>query len=139
MSTLRNTVQLIGNVGKKPEIRTSTNGKKYALVSLATTEKYTNKAGEKIADTTWHNLLFWENQAELAEKYIDKGSFIGIQGKLVTRQLADKDGTMRSNYEIRVLEISLLGGKNNANGESSQPTTASTSSTTTVAVDDLPF
>jgi single-strand DNA-binding protein len=111
MSTLRNTVQLIGNVGKQPEIKSASNGNKYATFSIATTEKYTNKAGEKITDTTWHNLIVWDKQADIIERFVSKGSMLGIQGKLLNKTYADKDGTTRSRYEIQVTEIQLLGNR----------------------------
>jgi single-strand DNA-binding protein len=114
MSTLRNTVQLIGNVGKNPEVKTASNGHKYAMFSLATTDTYTNKAGERVKDTTWHNITVWEKQADIAEKYITKGSQIGIVAKLVNNEYTDKDGTKKSRYELRVSEMQFLGSANKA-------------------------
>ena len=112
MSTLRNTVQLIGNLGKNPEIKTASNGHKYATFSLATTETYNNKAGERVKDTTWHNITLWEKQAELAEKYLTKGSQIGVVGKLVNNEYTDKDGNKKSRYELRVTEMQFLSAGN---------------------------
>jgi single-strand DNA-binding protein len=112
MSTLRNTVQLIGNLGKNPEIKTANNGNKYAMFSIATTENYTNKAGEKVKETTWHNITLWGAQADIAEKYLSTGSQVGIKARLVNNEYTDKDGTKKSRYELKVSDIMLLGGGN---------------------------
>jgi single-strand DNA-binding protein len=112
MSTLRNNVQLIGNLGKNPEIKMANNGNKYAMFSIATTDTYTNKAGEKIKDTTWHNITLWGAQADIAEKYLSTGSQVGIKAKLVNNDYTDKDGTKKSRYELKVTDMMLLGGGN---------------------------
>jgi single-strand DNA-binding protein len=106
---MNNQVQLIGHVGKTPEITTASNGNKYAKFSLATTEKYVNKAGEKIEDTVWHNITLWGTQATLAEKYISKGSQIGIQAKLTNNNYTNKQGVNVSTYELKVMDVMLLG------------------------------
>ena len=72
MNTLRNRVQLIGNLGTAPEIKTLEGGKKIAKLVLATNETHKNKKGEKVTETTWHNLTAWGVQAEIAEKYFAK-------------------------------------------------------------------
>ena len=82
MNTLRNRVQLIGNLGSAPEIKTLEGGKKIAKLVIATNETYKNQKGEKVTETTWHNLTAWGNNAEVAEKYLQKGSEIAIDGKL---------------------------------------------------------
>jgi single-strand DNA-binding protein len=112
MSTLRNSVQLIGNIGKAPELKTASNGNKYAMFSLATTESYTNKAGEKVKDTTWHNIIVWDKQAEIASKYLNVGSQVGITAKLVNKEYADKDGNKQYRYELRVSELTMLSASN---------------------------
>jgi single-strand DNA-binding protein len=112
MSTLRNSVQLIGNLGKAPEMKTANNGTKYAQFSVATTEAYTNKAGEKIKETTWHNITVFNSQAEIAEKYLTTGSQVGITAKLVNNEYTDKDGVKKSTYNLRVLDLVLLGSGN---------------------------
>jgi len=73
MSTLRNKVQLIGNLGQDPEIKTLDSGSKLAKFSLATSESYTNKQGEKITDTQWHNIICWGKTADIVERYVAKG------------------------------------------------------------------
>jgi single-strand DNA-binding protein len=109
MSTLRNKVQLIGNLGNKPEIITLESGKKLAKFSIATNETYKNAQGEKITNTEWHNLVAWGKTAEIAENYLEKGKEIAIEGKLTTRSYDDKDGNKRYTTEVVVHELLLLG------------------------------
>ncbi|RDY57847.1 single-stranded DNA-binding protein [Flagellimonas nanhaiensis] len=110
MSTLRNKVTLIGNVGQEPEIRDLESGKKVAKISLATNESYKNGKGEKVTDTQWHNLVAWGKTAEIIEKYVTKGKEIAIEGKLTSRSYEDKEGNKRYVTEVVVSEILLLGG-----------------------------
>lgn len=114
MYSLRNKVQLIGNLGKQPEIKTTDSGKKLAKFSVATNEIYTNVKGEKVKETQWHNLVAWGKLADVAEKYLEKGSEIAIDGKLISRDYTDKEGNKRYITEVQVNELLLLGGKNNA-------------------------
>lgn len=92
MSTLRNTVQLIGHVGNDPEIVNLESGKKLAKFSIATNESYKNAKGEKVTDTQWHNIVAWGKTADLVENYVPKGKEVGIEGKLTSRSYEDKDG-----------------------------------------------
>jgi len=112
MSTLRNKVQLIGNIGNTPEITTlENNGKKLAKFSLATNETYKNASGEKVTNTDWHNIVAWNNTAQIIEKYLEKGKEVAIEGKLTTRSYDDKDGNKRYITEIVVNELLMLGHK----------------------------
>jgi len=111
MNTLRNKVQLIENLGNKPEIITLESGKKLAKFSIATNENYKNSQGEKVTNTEWHNLVAWGKTAEIAENYLEKGREIAIEGKLTTRSYDDKDGNKRYITEIVVSELLLLGTK----------------------------
>ena len=111
MNTLRNKVQLIGNLGNAPEIITLESGKKLAKFSIATNEVYKNAQGEKVTETQWHNLIAWNKTAEIVEKYVEKGREIAIEGKLTSRSYDDKDGNKRYITEIIVNELLLLGGK----------------------------
>ena len=111
MNTLRNKVQLIGNLGSNPEIITLDSGKKLAKFSIATNETYKNAQGEKITDTQWHNVVVWNKTAEIAEKYLEKGKEVAVEGKLTTRSYDDKDGNKRYVTEIVVNELLLLGTK----------------------------
>ena len=112
MYSLRNKVQLIGNLGKIPEIKNTDSGKKLAKFSVATNEVYTNNKGEKVKETQWHNLVAWGKLAEIAEKYLDKGSEVVIEGKIITKDYLDKDGNKKYTTEIQVNEMLLMGSKN---------------------------
>lgn len=92
MSTLRNKVQLIGNLGNDPEIVTVASGQKLAKFSMATNESYNNNKGERIKDTQWHNVIAWGKTAELIELYLGKGKEVALEGKLVTRSWDDPEG-----------------------------------------------
>lgn len=111
MSTLRNSVQLIGNLGNDPEIVTLESGKKLAKLSLATNETYKNQAGEKVTETQWHNLVAWGKTADVIEKFLTKGREIAVNGKITYRNYEDKNGTKRYFTEIVVNELQMLGGK----------------------------
>jgi single-strand DNA-binding protein len=111
MSTICNNVQLIGNLGKDPEIKTYEDGKKMARVSMATKEFYKNAKGERITETQWHNLVAWGKTAELMERYLKKGSELALQGKLVSRQYDDKEGAKRYITEIHVSSLHMLDSK----------------------------
>ena len=113
MYTLKNSVQLIGNLGQDPEVKQTANGKKYAKFSLATSETYKNQAGEKVTDTQWHNIIFWGKTAEIAEKYLSKGSSCAIEGKLMHNSYDDKDGNKKYFTQIEGRELLLLGKKDN--------------------------
>lgn len=111
MSTLRNKVQLIGNLGKDPEIVNLDGGKKLAKFTIATNEIYKNQKGEKVTDTQWHNVVAWGKTAEIVERYLTKGKEVIIEGKLTSRSYDDKDGNKRYITEIVCNELVMLGGK----------------------------
>lgn len=111
MYALKNKVQLIGNLGGNPEIKTLDGGKKLAKFSIATNETYRNAKGEKITETQWHNLVAWGKVAEIAEKFLTKGSEVAIEGKLMNRSYTDKDGNKKYVTEVQVNEVLLLGEK----------------------------
>ena len=112
MNTLRNKVQLIGNLGMNPEIKTLEGGKKLAKMSIATNESYKNAAGETVKETQWHNLIAWGKTADIIEKYLSKGSEVAVEGKLINRNYIDKEGQKRYITEIQVNELLLLGSNN---------------------------
>ena len=111
MYTLKNKVQLIGNLGNAPEIKNTESGKKLARFSVATNEKYRNATGESVTETTWHNLVAWGKLADIAEKYLQKGSEGAIEGKLISRNYEDKEGTKKYVTEVQVNELLMLGSK----------------------------
>ena len=110
MYALKNKVQLIGNLGNAPEVKTTESGKKLAKFSVATNESYRNASGEKVTETTWHNLVAWGKVADIAEKYLTKGKEVAIEGKLINNSYTDKEGVKRYSTEIQVNEILMFGG-----------------------------
>lgn len=111
MYALRNKVQLIGNLGNAPEIKTLETGKKLATFSIATSESYRNAKGEKVTETQWHRVVAWGKLAEIAEKYFDKGKEVAIEGKLVSRSYQDKEGQKKYITEVQAGEMLMLGTK----------------------------
>ena len=127
-----NKVILIGNLGKDPEVRYLDSGVAVANFSLATTENYKNKEGERVSQTEWHNIVLWRGLAEVAEKWLKKGSSVYIEGKIRTRKWEDKEGNTRYSTEILGDNMTMLGGKPSFEGATS--TTQESDSK-----DDLPF
>ena len=111
MSTLRNKVQLIGNLGNDPEIITMDSGKKLAKFSIATNDIYKNAQGEKVTDTQWHNVVAWGKTAEVIEEYVTKGKEVAVEGKLTSRSYDDKEGNKRYITEVVCYELLMLGNK----------------------------
>ncbi|WP_282089232.1 single-stranded DNA-binding protein [Aquimarina algiphila] len=111
MSTIKNHIQLIGNVGIDPTITNLESGKKVARLSLATNENYKDSRGEKQTETNWHTIVAWGKVAEIIEKYVTKGKEIGISGKLKTRTYETERGITRYVTEVEANEILLLGSK----------------------------
>ncbi len=106
---MKNKVQLIGNVGQEPEIKTFDGGKKVASITIATNEYYTNDKGEKVEDTQWHRVSAWGKVADIIEKYVTKGKEIAIEGKLTHRSYDDKNGEKRYITEVVANDVLLLG------------------------------
>jgi len=109
MNTLRNRVQLIGNLGNDPEIITLESGKKLAKMAIATNESYKNAKGEVVKETQWHNVVAWGKTAEIVEKYLTKGKEVAVEGKLTSRSYEDKEGVKRYITEINCNELLMLG------------------------------
>ncbi len=111
-----NKVILVGRLGKDPETRYMTSGEAVANVSLATSENYKDKNGEKQERTEWHNLVFYRRLAEIAGEYLKKGAQIYVEGRIQTRKWQDKEGKDRYTTEIIVNEMQMLGGKSGGAG-----------------------
>jgi len=109
MNSLRNKVQLIGNLGNDPEIIILESGKTLAKFAIATNESYKNANGEKITDTQWHNIIAWGKTATIAEKYLMKGKEVAIEGKLTSRSYETKEGEKRYITEVVCNELLMLG------------------------------
>jgi single-strand DNA-binding protein len=111
-----NKVILIGRLGKDPETRYMTSGEAVTNCTLATSENWKDKSGEKQEKTEWHNLVFYRRLAEIAGEYLKKGSQIYVEGKLQTRKWQDKEGKDRYTTEIVVNEMTMLGSKSSGAG-----------------------
>ena len=107
---MENKVTLIGRCGQNPEVKNFDNGNKIAKFSLATTEKYKNKEGEKVESTAWHNIIITGNLANVVEKYVKKGDLLYLVGKICYREY-EKDGIKRYFTEIMVYNMIMLGTK----------------------------
>lgn len=108
MNTLRNRVQLIGHLGKDPEIINLDSGRKLAKFSMATNDSYTNKEGDQITNTEWHNIVVWGKRADIVENYLAKGNEVMVAGKLTYRQYETDKGEKRYVTEINVNELQLM-------------------------------
>lgn len=106
---MTNHVQIIGNLGRDPEVKTTTNGKKYARFSVAAKEAFLNAEGKRVENVQWISFVAWENNATIAEKYLHKGKQVAIVGKINNRQYTDQKGEKKSITEIVVQDILLLG------------------------------
>lgn len=150
MSSL-NKVMLIGRVGKDPDVKAINDSQKVAKFSIATSESYKDKSGEKKENTEWHNIVMWGKLAETAEKYIKKGSLLYVEGKLQTSSWDDKDGKKCYKTEINVRDFTFLSSKSDGGNQALSTNTTSSSATVSTAgvnnqvpvnsgaEDDLPF
>lgn len=138
-----NKVILLGNVGGDPEIKHfddgSDNGSAVARFSLATSESYVNKSGERIVQEEWHRIVAWRGLAKYSE-YIHKGSLVYIEGRIRTNSWTDKDNVQKYSTEIQADKIQILSKKENLkSNETSKDTTNTSKSKDDSAIDDLPF
>ena len=144
-----NKVILIGHVGKDPEVRYLDSNTPVANFTLATSETYKNRNGEKVKNTEWHNIVLWRGLAQIAEKYVKKGTMLYIEGRIRTRSWDDKDGNKRYTTEIIGDNLQMLSRKGDETGDNfsqSAPSSDNYSDTSYDSpsvenddVDDLPF
>lgn len=116
-----NKVILVGNLGKDPEVRHLDNGAVVATFSLATSESYKDKNGNRIDQTEWHNIVAWRGLAEISEKFLHKGSKIYVEGKIRSRSYDDKEGIKRYVTEIVVDNLTMLDSKQDNQGNTAIP------------------
>ena len=108
---------LVGNLGADPEVRHLESGSKVANISIATSESYTNRSGERVEQTEWHRVELWDRLADLCEQYLSKGRTVYVEGKIKTNTYQDKDGVTRYDKKIRATNLTFVGGRNEeANG-----------------------
>jgi single-strand DNA-binding protein len=154
MSRSLNKVTLIGNVGNDPEVRSTNGGTKVATLSVATSNTWTNAAGEKQEKTEWHRCVIWNGKtgglADVVEKYVKKGSKLYIEGQIEYRQWQDKDNQTRYTTEIKVKELLMLDSAKGGEGGERAPRAAAAPKPAMAAAgapagdmadedDDLPF
>ena len=145
MSRGVNKVILVGNLGQKPEMRCTATQTAVANISIATTESWKDKeSGENRDKTEWHRVVFFGNLAEIAEKYLDKGSSVYIEGKIQTRKWQDKDGNDRWTTEVLGNQLTMLGSRSSSdsspqNNESSNVPFPEEDSGSGLTDDDIPF
>ncbi|MCX6326661.1 MAG: single-stranded DNA-binding protein [Bacteroidia bacterium] len=108
MNSLKNRVTLIGNLGQDPETKTTESGKKVTNFTLATDDGYKNSDGQKVSETTWHNIVAWNGLAEIAGKYLKKGRQVAVEGRIVYRTYEDKKGVTKYITEIVLNDLILL-------------------------------
>jgi single-strand DNA-binding protein len=111
---------LVGNLGRDAEMRFTSGGTPVATVSLATTERFTDKEGQKREDTQWHRIVIWGKTAQSLHEYLTKGKQIYVEGRIQSRKWTDKEGKEVTTTEIRADRIVLLGG-GGGGGERSGP------------------
>jgi single-strand DNA-binding protein len=112
MSSLANRVTLIGNLGQDPEIKTIESGKKVSHFTIATNENFKNADGQKVKETTWHNIVAWNGLADIAGKFLKKGNEVAVEGRIVYRTYEDKKGVTKYTTEIVLSELELLRNQN---------------------------
>ena len=151
-----NKVILVGNLGKDPEYRKLDSGTALARFPMATSEPYTDRDGNRMDNTEWHNIVLWRGLADIAEKFLNKGSKVYIEGKLKTRSYQDSDNNTRYTTEIHADQMVMLDSKGDNSGGSntgysstqSQPTENTTTAGSSAGnsseeaqnfEDDLPF
>ncbi|MGB0403182.1 MAG: single-stranded DNA-binding protein [Salibacteraceae bacterium] len=135
-----NKVILLGNLGKDPEVRHFEGGRSVANFSLATTESYKDKNGERQDQTEWHNISIWRpGLVGIAEKYLKKGNKVYLEGRLRTRSWEDQNQVMKYTTEIVVENLTLLGAPNSNEAKPSTTSTSNTAKNETSIDDDLPF
>jgi single-strand DNA-binding protein len=108
MNSLKNRVQLIGNLGQDPESKTMDSGKKFAKFTLATSETYKNADGKKVEETTWHNIVAWNGLADIAGRFLKKGQQVAIEGRIVYRTYEDKNKVTKYFTEIVANDLLML-------------------------------
>jgi single-strand DNA-binding protein len=108
MNALRNKVMLVGNLGQDPDMKTIDGGKKVVHFTLATKENFKNSEGQKVSETTWHNIVAWNGLAEVASKYLKKGNEVFVEGRIVYRSYEDKKGVTKNVTDIVLNDLLLL-------------------------------
>jgi single-strand DNA-binding protein len=112
-----NKVILVGNLGRDPEARQLPSGDSVVTFSLATTDSYKDKSGQKVETTEWHRVVFYGKTADVASKYLTKGSQVYVEGSIVTKKFKDKEGNEKVSVEIKGDRMQMLGGRSGSDSE----------------------
>ncbi len=135
-----NKVILIGNLGRDPEIRYTANGTAVANFSIATTENWTGKDGEKGTRTEWHRIIAWGRLGEICGEYLSKGKSVYIEGRIQTSEWEDKEGNKKQTKEIVAHQMQMLGGKGYTEPIPEEPPSSAANDTKAeIKQDDIPF
>jgi single-strand DNA-binding protein len=116
-----NKVILVGNLGRDPELRYTQGGQAVANFTIATTERFSTRDGDRQERTEWHRIVTWGKTAELCAQYLSKGRSVYLEGRLQTREWEDKEGQKRKTTEITAQTVQFLGGRGGAGGGGSEP------------------
>jgi single-strand DNA-binding protein len=139
-----NKVILIGRLGRDPELKYTGTGTPFCRFSIATDEQWKDGGGNKQERVEWHNCVVWDKLAEICNQYLSKGSQVYIEGSLQTREWDDNEGNKRKSTEIRVREVTFLGGKKKENGTvpeswGGEPQPPAQGNAGPITDDDIPF
>jgi single-strand DNA-binding protein len=107
---------LVGNLGRDPELRTTPNGQSVVNFTLATSENWTDKSGERVERTEWHRIVVWGKTAEMCAQYLSKGRTVYVEGRIQTREWEDKDGNKRYTTEINANTVNFIGPRTSGSG-----------------------
>ncbi len=134
-----NKVILVGNLGRDPEVRYTTQGTAVANFTMATTDRWNDPSGQRKERTEWHRIVVWGKQAEICGEYLRKGRQVYIEGSLQTREWTDREGNNRTTTEVRAQRMQMLGRRDDeaAAAPAAQPQVAEGS--TSYDEDDIPF
>ncbi|MFK7895074.1 MAG: single-stranded DNA-binding protein [Myxococcota bacterium] len=107
---------LVGNLGRDPELRHTPNGQAVVNFTLATSETWTDKSGEKVERTEWHRIVVWGKTAEMCNQYLSKGRTVYVEGRIQTREWEDKEGAKRYTTEINANTVNFIGPRSDGGG-----------------------
>jgi len=139
MSRGLNKVQIIGHLGKEPEMRYTPSGKPVTTFSMAVSRSWNSADGERHSETEWFNVVAWGNLAEICKQYLTKGQQVYIEGRLQTRRWDDKEGVKHTSVEVVANEMMMLGDRRDHNSTKSSSETTVSESTPETNEDEFPF
>jgi single-strand DNA-binding protein len=139
MSRGLNKVQIIGHLGKDPEMRYTPSGKPVTTFSVAVSRTWNSADGERHSETEWFNVVAWGTLAEICKQYLNKGQQVYVEGRLQTRRWDDKEGVKHTSVEIVANEMMMLGDRRDSNNNSQEVDNGSADPTSGAAEDEFPF